>query len=301
MPNFCETSESSDAAIACFVAFLTLRAESASTFSAEAVPGRRRLFGGLIAAQAAMAAQRRAHRSGAERLHSLHAYFLRPGRPGEPFRFEVEALREGRSFSQRRVRTLQRDRPIFEMLASFCSDDTGPDEDREVRAAAELMAGLPDPETLPDWETIRPGGSPSSSRRTTDAIELRACHPEHDRPGGSPPPWRRVWMRPRSPLPADPSIHAAAIVYASDRSLLRTGARFHLDMTRRQPASLDHALWLHRAPRFDDWLLFACDSPITSGGRVFARGCFLDRRGRRVASVSQEGLVPAHPKRTREG
>lgn len=288
MPNFRETAESAALhkdAIDRLIGLLTLQPDpgSASAFVAGPVPGRRRLFGGLIAAQATMAAQQRA----AGRLHSLHAYFLRPGRPGEPFRFEVEELRSGRTFSQRRVRTQQRDRPIFELSASFCDSEGGPDDDRERDAAARMIEALPAPETLPDWETIRPG-----KPRATDAVELRACHPEHDAPGATAPPWRRVWMRPRAPLPDNPALHAATLVYASDRSLLRTGARLHLDMTRRQPASLDHSVWLHRPPRFDDWLLFACESPITGGGRVFAQGHFIDREGRRIASVCQEGLVP---------
>ncbi len=270
---------------------LTLDEGADGGFVIAAPAGRRRLFGGMIAAQAAMAAQRRAH----GRLHSLHGYFMRPGRPGAPLSMQVEAMRDGRSFAQRRVRVLQRGTSIFELSASFCRDETGPHHDREDAAAPLDFAAIPDPEALPDWETVRPPVAGEPPRRP-DAIELRVCHPEHDQPGAAPPPLRRVWIRPRGRLPDDPAFHAAALVYASDRSLLRTGARLHLDMSRRLPASLDHSVWLHRPPDFDDWLLFASESPIAVGGRVWVQGRMLNRRGERVATIAQEGLVPHRPR-----
>jgi acyl-CoA thioesterase-2 len=241
----------------------------------------------MIAAQAAMAAQR----SAPGRLHSLHGYFMLPGRPGTPLSIEVEAMRDGRSFAQRRVRVLQRGESIFELSASFCRDDSGPHHDREDASLPVDVAATPEPESLPDWELVRPRVAGEPPRRP-DAIEVRVCNPEHDQPGAAAPPQRRVWIRPRGSLPDDPAFHSAAMVYASDRSLLRTGARLHLDMSRRLPASLDHSVWLHRRPRFDDWLLFASESPIAAGGRVWVQGRMLNRRGERVATIAQEGLMP---------
>ncbi len=253
----------------------------------EAPGGRRRLFGGMVAAQAAFAAAR----SAPGRLHSLHGYFVRAGRPGAPLSIEVEVLRDGRSFAQRRARVVQRGAPIFELLASFSSDESGPGHDLESAAAPLDLSAVPGPETLPDWEDVRPRPAGEAPRRS-DAIEVRVCDPADDQPGAAAPPTRRVWIRPRGRLPDDPALHAAALVYASDRSLLRTGARLHLDMTRRLPASLDHSVWLHRPPRFDDWLLFASESPIAAAGRVWVQGRMLNRRGERVATIAQEGLVP---------
>jgi acyl-CoA thioesterase-2 len=211
---------------------------------------------------------------------------------------DVETLRDGRNFSQRRIHVEQRDESIFELIASFCLDDTGPHHDREESAAPIDLDTIPGPEALPDWEAVRPRVAGEPPRRP-DAIEVRVCDAAHDQPGATPPPQRRVWVRPRGALPDDPAFHSAAIVYASDRSLLRTGARLHLDMTRRLPASLDHSVWLHRPPRFDDWLLFASESPIASGGRVWVQGRMLNRRGERVATIAQEGLVPRDPEKHR--
>jgi acyl-CoA thioesterase-2 len=109
-----------------------------------------------------------------------------------------------------------------------------------------------------------------------------------------------VWMRPRGVLPADPVLHAVLLVYASDRTLLRTAARLHGTLRERLPASLDHAVWLHRPPRFDDWMLYASESPIAEGGRAWVLGRLLDRKGRRIATVAQEGLLRRpRPDRTR--
>ncbi len=257
--------------------------------------GSRRLFGGLIAAQAAMAAQRSGE---VGRLHSLHGYFLRPGRPGAPILFEVASLRDGRSFAVRQVAVRQRDEVIFALSASFCRSDRGPGHDREELAGTRFdPTAVPDPLECPDWEEVRASVT-GEDPRPPDAIELRVVDPEHDRAGTAAPAWRRIWIRPRGTLPDDPAVHAAALVYASDRSLLRTGARLHLDMHRRMPASLDHSVWLHRPPRFDDWLLFASEAPIASGGRAWVTGRMLRRDGTRVATIAQEGLVPAPVRRS---
>jgi len=259
----------------------------------EAAPGggMRRLFGGLIAAQSALAAARCVADG---RLHSLHGYFLRPGRPGAPIRFEVARVRDGRNFATRRVVAHQHGEAIFELAASFTSAEEG------VGHAFETALGdVPSPDGLPDWETLRPletGEGP----RPPDAIEVRVCQPEDDRPGAAAPPHRMVWMRPRGTPPDAPLVHAALLVYASDRTLLRTAARLHGTLRERLPASLDHAVWLHRPPRFDDWILYATESPIAHGGRAWVEGRMLTRAGARLATVTQEGLL-RRPRREGRG
>jgi len=250
----------------------------------EAAPGggMRRLFGGLLAAQSALAAARSIADG---RLHSLHGYFLRPGRPGSPIRFEVARVRDGRSFATRHVVALQNGEAIFELAASFTSLEQG-----VAHAFEPVLGAVPEPDGLPDWETLRPietGEGP----RPPDAIEVRVCQPEDDRPGAVAPSHRMVWMRPRGTPPEDPVLHAALLVYASDRTLLRTAARMHGALRERLPASLDHAVWLHHPPRFDDWILYASESPIAHGGRAWVSGRMLTRAGVRLATVTQEGLL----------
>jgi acyl-CoA thioesterase-2 len=260
---------------------LVLAPQGPDRFEAAPGGGARRIFGGLLAAQAVVAAGGTVARG---RLHSLHGYFLRAGRSGLPLRLEVTRIRDGRSLAARRVVVLQQGEAVFEAAASFVDGEEG------VAHAHEPPLAAADPEGLPDWESVRTRET-GEAPRPPDAIEVRVCEPEDDRPGAAPPPARRVWMRPRGVLPEDPLLHAAALVYASDRTLLRTAARLHGPLRARLPASLDHAVWLHWPPRFDDWLLYACESPVAHGGRAWVSGRMLARDGRRVASVVQEGLL----------
>jgi acyl-CoA thioesterase-2 len=246
----------------------------------------KRLFGGGIAAQCAMAVQLCVERD--VRLHSIHGYFLRAGRPSGPLRFEVTRVRDGLSFAVRRVVARQGGEPIFEALASFTSHrDADVAHAHEPALDAALASG---PDGLPDWEAIR-AAETGEAPRSADAIEVRVVRPEHDRPGADAPPQRSVWMRARGRLPEDPRVHAALVVYASDRTLLRTAARLHGGLRGRLPASLDHAVWLHRAPRLDGWWIYATESPIAADARAFVHGRMLDRDGRRFATVVQEGLL----------
>jgi acyl-CoA thioesterase-2 len=211
-----------------------------------------------------------------------------------PIRFEVARLRDGRSFATRRALARQHEDAIFELAASFTATEDG------VAHAFEPPPGAAaEPDALPDWETLRPLETGEGSR-PPDAIEVRVCQPADDRPGAQPPPHRMVWMRPRGEPPEDPCVHAALLVYASDRTLLRTAARLHGGLRDRLPASLDHAVWLHRVPRFDDWILYATESPIASGGRAWVVGRMLSRTGERIATVVQEGLL-RRPRPPREG
>jgi acyl-CoA thioesterase-2 len=262
---------------------LALEQEGDDAFAAPPVAAGRRLFGGLLAAQAAVAAMRTVEGA---RLHSLHGHFLRPGRPGAALHFAVTRVRDGRRFATRRVQVRQQGDAVFEAACSFTGDEQGVAHDHEPP----LPTAPPAPEGLPDWEVLR-AAETGEPPRPPDAIEVRACRPADDRPDAPAPPHRMVWMRPRGPLPADPSLHAAALVYASDRTLLRTAVRLHGDLRTRLPASLDHAVWLHRPPRWDDWILYASESPVAHGGRAWVSGRMLARDGARLASVAQEGLL----------
>ena len=273
---------SADDPLARLLARLALEPAGDDAFAAPPVQAGRRLFGGLLAAQAAVAAMRTV--AGA-RLHSLHGYFLRPGRPGAPLRLEVTRVRDGRRFATRRVVVSQLGTPVFEAACGFTGDEQGVAHDREP-----ALGDVPAPDALPDWETLR-SAETGEPPRPPDAIEVRVCRPADDRPGAAPPSHRMVWMRPRGALPEDPALHAAALVYASDRTLLRTAVRLHGSMRERLPASLDHAIWLHRPPRWSDWILYASEAPIAHGGRAWVAGRMLDREGRRLASVAQEGLL----------
>ncbi len=262
---------------------LALEPDGEDRFAADPGRGEGRLFGGLVAAQACVAAGRTApDRS----LHSLPAYFLRPGRHGVPIRFEVHRIRDGRSFTTRRVVAVQAGSAIFNLSASFCTPEAG-------IAHQDPMPEAPAPEGLIDWEDHRAQilGDPAQRRRD-GPVEIRLCDPDDPTPGAVQEPRRRVWLRPRGALPEDPLLHAALLVYASDRTLLGTAARPHgLPWGRRMAASLDHALWLHRPARFDDWVLYASESPVAFAARGLVFGAMYTRDGARLASVAQEGLI----------
>jgi acyl-CoA thioesterase-2 len=257
-------------------------------FLASTPSGGGRLFGGLVAAQAVTAAGRTVEEGG---LHSLHAYFLRPGRNGPPLRLLVDRIRDGRTFSTRRVVVTQSGEAIFNLSASFAKPEEG-------ISHQDPMPEAPGPEGLPDWEELRAEilGDPSE-RREDGPIELRVCDP--DRPDEKLPPRKRMWMRPRGALPEDPLLHAAVLVYATDRTLISTAARPHgLTWGRRRGASLDHAVWLHRRPRFDDWLLYVSESPAAHAARGLVFGAMYARDGNRIASVAQEGLIRVRRERS---
>jgi len=242
-----------------------------------------RLFGGMVAGQSLVAAGRTVD---AGIVHSLHGYFLRPGSHDAPIRFVVDRIRDGRTFTTRRVVAHQGGEAVFSLEASFARPEEG-------IAHEDAMPDAPDPETLPDWEDARARilGDPAA-RRGEGPVEVRLCDPEHF--SGEPkPPRQAVWLRPRGTLPDDPLVHAAVLVYASDRTLINTAARPHgLPWGRRVAASLDHAVWLHRPPRFDGWVLYASHSPAAHAARGLVFGAMYRRRdGVRIASVAQEGLI----------
>jgi acyl-CoA thioesterase II len=260
---------------------LDLEEIRADVFRARTGSGTERLFGGLLLAQAVIAAGRTIT---ARYLHSLHASFLRPGRSRVPLELAVERLRDGRSFSARRVTGIQGHDVTIVATASFTRPGEGVSHQ-------DPMPDAPDPQGLPDWEDLR-AAMLGTERRRDVAVELRVCDADPEIAGARLPAYRRVWVRPRGELPDDPLLHAAMLVFATDRTLLRVAARPHGPIWRvRHAASLDHAVWLHHVSRFDDWVLYVCESPAAADGRALALGAMYGRDGRRLLSVAQEGLL----------
>ncbi len=264
---------------------LELDAQGADGFVGSPGRGRGRLFGGLVAAQALTAA---GHTVSAEsNVHSLHGYFLRPGSHREPIRYAVDRIRDGRSFTTRRVVAHQAGEAIFNLDASFTRGEQG-------IGHQDAMPAAPPPDVALDYEEVRARalGDPALER-PAGPVEIRVCDPDVAPDGGPLPPRKRIWLRPRGPLPEDPRVHAALLVYASDRTLLSTASRPHaIPWSRRRGASLDHAMWFHRPPRFDGWILYASESPVAYGARGLVLGAmYRPGDGVRIASVAQEGLI----------
>jgi acyl-CoA thioesterase II len=248
---------------------------------------RERLFGGQVAAQALAAAN---HTVDGRPAHSLHAYFLRPGDPSLPVLYSVDRIRDGQSFTTRRVVAIQHGQAIFSVAVSFQVRETGY-EHQQLE-----MPDAPPPESLPTWQE-RASALPAGTfpwTRGERPIDLRHVEPPTFLGG---PPRRGgnlVWFRATGALPEDPFFHRCVVTYASDMSLLDTVILPHGRSGALGPvmmASLDHALWFHKDVRADDWLLYAQESPIAAGARGFARGTIFTRAGELVASVAQEGLM----------
>lgn len=244
-----------------------------------------RLFGGLVLAQTVMAA---GHTTDRGTIHSLHAYFLRAGKPIEPIDYMVERIREGRNFLTRRVTAIQGGHTIFEASVSF----TAPEEGISHQVP---MPDAPAPEGQKSWwEALQLPPQPEASRRRprwNNPIDIRtgSVDAQHKGPDGL--PRRAVWAKPSSVLPEDPLIHAAAMVYTSDSGMVATVAHaYGLWMPGGATASLDHAMWWHRPPRFDDWILYVTNSPAAHSARALTWGHMYGRDGTLVASVAQEGL-----------
>lgn len=249
-----------------------------------------RVFGGLVVAQSLAAAERTVE---GRAPHSLHCYFLVGGDPKAAIIYQVERLRDGGSFSTRRVTAIQHGQPIFSMAASFHIEEEGFEHAVPAPAA-------PDPETLPNqhelaerFGALLPKQLLAYMRRPRP-IEIRPT--DLSRYLGAPQPQARqaVWMRAVSRLPDDPRVHRAVLAYLSDMLLIDTALVPHgssVFLPEIQVASLDHAIWLHRPFRADEWLLYSQDSPSATGALGFARGMVHDRAGRLVASFAQEGLI----------
>ncbi|WP_420136453.1 acyl-CoA thioesterase [Sphingomonas sp.] len=248
--------------------------------------GRGRVFGGQVVAQALMSAYRTIGED--QPVHSLHAYFMRPGDEALPIAYRTLADYDGNSFSTRRVVALQNDLPILTMSASFQRREDGLEH-------GVAMPDVPPPEALAEDDKSG-GGSPIMAHflKRFTAFEFRPIPPFGEPAPEAQPGPSRLWFRLAAPGPSDPALQAAMLAYLSDFGLLTTAVLPHgipLFGGRIQPASLDHALWLHAAPSLDQWHLFTMESPWAGGGRALTRGIFHAWDGRHIASVAQEGLI----------
>ena len=253
--------------------------------------GWQRVFGGQVIGQALVAAGRTVTAS--RPAHSLHAYFMRPGDPEVPIVYQVERMRDGGTFSTRRVVAVQHGAAIFAMSGSFQIEETG--LDHQI-----AMPDVPPPESLPTETELQSAyleNAPEGVRnywQRPRPIELRPVDLRHFVSRDALEPVQLVWVRASGALPDDADIHRCVLAYMSDMTLLDTSLFAHgrvIFDPDLQAASLDHALWFHRPFRADEWLLYAEDSPSTSGGRGFNRGSLFTRDGVLVASVAQEGLI----------
>jgi len=253
---------------------------------------RQRVFGGQVAGQALVAATRTVELG--RYVHSLHAYFLRPGDPTVPILYEVDRIRDGKSFTTRRVVAIQHGKAIFNLQASFHLHEPGADYQQQ------MPADVPAPETLPDWKTRM---APYKDRlgdwyERPRPIDLRHVGPDQFSRAGRKAEGQQVWMRADGTLPNDPTLHACIVTYASDMTLLDTTVLpFGLswESTGMQMASLDHAMWFHRPFRADDWLLYDQRSVSTGSARGLATGNIFTADGKLAITVVQEGLVRMNP------
>jgi acyl-CoA thioesterase II len=240
-----------------------------------------RVFGGQVAAQALVAVGSTV--PAGRLVHSLHAYFIRPGDPRLPIVYRADRTRDGRSFSTRRVVAVQRDEVIFSLSASFQDPEKGLEHQSPSALTRDVIIGGPE-------TAARDGDEEWARRRLSFPIEVRWAAA----PRGTADPRRYSWFRADGTLPDDPLIHVCALTYASDLGLLASALAPHELAERRgevMMSSLDHALWFHRPFRADDWLFYANESPIAIGARALSRGEIYDPAGHLVASVMQEGLV----------
>ena len=248
---------------------------------------RQRVFGGEVAGQALVAAGRTVAED--RRVHSLHAYFLRPGDPHLPILYDVDRIRDGRSFTTRRVVAIQHGQAIFHLSASFHVEEDGFDHH-------DPMPRVPPPEELPTFQDrvkAMGGDIPEwfTRPRPIDTRNVQEPWRTNDRPASD--PRQQVWMRADGTLPDDPMLHACVLAYASDMTLLDSILLPHRDVVWEQlmMASLDHAMWFHRPFRADEWFLYDQASPSASGARGLARGSIFRADGTLAVSVMQEGLV----------
>lgn len=256
----------------------------------QAQTSRQRVFGGQVAAQAVAAATRSVEDDMV--MHSMHSYFLRPGDTTVPIIYDVERIRDGRSFVTRRVMARQHGRPIYFMTANFQVPEDGLDhQDRmpdvpppEMGVSMADLARKRSAETMEEWE------------REWSALDVRyvgtsamGLPPDPDHPARA-----QLWLRVAGELGDDPVVHLAAFTYATDLTLLGATLTPHginINSSRLMPASLDHAIWFHRPFRADEWWLYDQVSPVAHGGRGLALGRVFTQDGTLVATVAQEGLI----------
>lgn len=253
--------------------------------------GWQRVFGGQVIGQAMVAAQRTVPED--RHIHSLHGYFMRPGDPAVPIIYDVDRIRDGGSFTTRRVVAIQHGKAIFSMSASYQILEDGLDYFMP-------MSDQPDPDSLMSQEELKErfiDYAPEPVKnywKRERPIEMRATSYEHFLSNKKLDPEQHVWMRSTDTIPQDHALHAAILAYASDMTLLDTSLYPHgkkIFDKEMQVASLDHAMWFHRPINMNDWILFSQDTPNSSGARGFNRGSLYSRDGTLLASCVQEGLI----------
>ncbi|MGY0218044.1 acyl-CoA thioesterase II [Endozoicomonadaceae bacterium StTr2] len=253
-----------------------------------------RVYGGQVIGQALSAAKQTVEQG--RHVHSFHSYFLREGDCNLPIIYEVDCIRDGRSFNTRRVVAIQKGRAIFNMSASFQVQEPGLDHQ-------DKMPNVPGPEGLEsDLERAQRFKAhipvEAHDKLLCDRpIEMRVVDPVDLRNPKSAGNTKQVWLKADGEMPDDPRIHNYLLAYASDFKFITTSLRPHGKSfwdPKLQIASLDHAMWFHRSFKMDDWLLYSMDSPSASGARGLVRGQVFDRQGRLVASTIQEGLIRDH-------
>ncbi len=267
-----------------FDALFALSANAEATWTAPSAPttSEPRLFGGLLVAQAIMAASQQTRR-----CHSLHAYFIGVGEMERPFDVAVERVRDGGSFATRRFEIRQNERLLLAGHSSHHEGDDGPEHQSE-------MPGLPPPDGLQDQRQARRHQANKSGKpwRTYLAEELLDLRPV-ELPQASAKAYRAVWVRPRSPIRGALAVHQAAIAFASDAGLVHVGLMAHRMRNEAafQAASLDHAIWFHREASANDWMLHVQHSATLAHGRGLSRAKVFNQEGVLVASVAQEFLA----------
>jgi acyl-CoA thioesterase-2 len=253
--------------------------------------GWQRVYGGQVLGQALVAASRTVPED--RSAHSLHGYFPRPGDTTNPILYKVDRIRDGASFTTRRVVAIQHGHAIFNMSISFQVGEEGMTHQFP-------MPDAPPPESLPDERALREAWLAEMPQFRTDGwnqerpIDVRPIDPVNIFRPDARPPAQMCWMRCRERLPDDPRLHQCVLAYLSDWSLLDTATLPHavsFMQPNAQMASLDHAMWFHRPFRADEWLLYVQDSPSASGARGLNRGLVYTREGLLVASAAQEGLM----------
>jgi acyl-CoA thioesterase-2 len=249
------------------------------------------VFGGQVVGQALSAASKTVPEG--RPVHSLHSYFLRTGDASKPIIYEVDRIRDGRSFTTRRVVAVQNGRPIFNLSASFQVEEPGFEHQDEMPAFDGPDGFKNERELWTELSTFLP--EKYRARATGERpIELRPTDPTNWLQPEVKAPRHGVWYRAAAELPDDDSLHRYLLAYCSDFAFLTVALRPHgmsWVIPTMQVASLDHAMWFHRPFRLDGWLLHVIESPSASGARGLVRGQFFDQQGRLVASTMQEGLM----------
>lgn len=257
--------------------------------------GFKAVFGGQVMGQALSAAKETLSED--RKVHSFHSYFLRPGDASRPIVYEVDTIRDGKSFSTRRVSAIQYGKPIFYMTASFQNVEQGFEHQ-------DLMPDVPGPDELVSdlaFYQQHAAQIPEQLRSKficEKPIEMRPVYFQNPFVPQVSAPKRYVWFKANGQMPNDLRVHKYLLAYASDFNFLPTALQPHgksFMAPNMQVATIDHAMWFHQDFRFDDWLLYAVDSPSASGGRGLVRGQFFNRNGQLVASTMQEGVIRQYP------